>query len=150
MSTMSIQKIEPIIKSIVKTMYKPTRLYDREDMIQAAYLEFLRVKNKYEDNHNTSEATFYRICIYRALLKFFRKYNKHYANQTVPEQKYSEKEQPWEFYKETNELDEQIFNMILQGYTKKSISKKLGVTRYKITKTWERMSNEAEKAINNE
>lgn len=147
MSKMSHQTIDEIIHRVAKQLYKPTRLFDLEDLVQEGYLVYCKTKDEWRPDGGATPEGFLRLCVYRGVIKFLKKQRRYYRNEILDEEYYNSIDALWELHPDFDELDVKILEMKVDGYTYKEICEKLGISEYKTIKSWKKIINATKKSF---
>lgn len=109
--------------------FRPNKLTNFDDYMQAGYIGLLRAIRKYDPTRNTKFSTFSVICIRRQILKEYSKL-RMYPSAFEDKQDENIKEPFWEVQPDyLTDIEKDVLGLRLQGYTYEQIGSKMDFTK---------------------
>jgi RNA polymerase sigma factor (sigma-70 family) len=127
-----------LVVEIANKLYKPTRLYDFEDLLQIGLQSAIRVE-KYFDPEKGKKSTFLTLCIRRDMIKFIRRHNLMFSEQRGPTQSVSDDGQLWQVLPDLNAEDKEMIDMLMSGHSKTAIARRLRINKKEVQARLERI-----------
>ena len=127
-----------LVVEIANKLYKPTRLYDFEDLLQIGLQSAIRVE-KYFDPEKCKKSTFLTLCIRRDMIKFIRRHNLMFSEQRGPTQSVSDDGQLWQVLPDLNAEDKEMIDMLMSGHSKTAIARRLRINKKEVQARLERI-----------
>lgn len=109
--------------------FRPNKLTNFDDYMQAGYIGLLRAIRKFDPSRNTKFSTFSMICIRRQILK---EYNKLRLQPSSFEDQADDniRDPFWEVEPDyLNDIEKKILSLRLKGYTYEQMGERLGFTK---------------------
>jgi RNA polymerase sigma factor (sigma-70 family) len=120
-----------LVVEIANRLYKPTRLYDFEDLLQIGLQSALRLEKSF-DPEKSKKSTFLTFCIRRDMIKFIQKHNLLFSEQQGPTQSVSDDGQLWQVLPDLNAENKEMVNMLTAGHSKTAIAKRLRLSKKEV------------------
>ena len=120
-----------LVVEIANKLYKPTRLYDFEDLLQIGLQSAFRLE-QYFDASKSKKSTFLTFCIRRDMIKFIQKHNLLFSEQQGPTQSVSDDGQLWQALPDLCPEDKEMVDMLMSGYSKTAIAKRLRLSKKEV------------------
>jgi RNA polymerase sigma factor (sigma-70 family) len=120
-----------LVVEIANKLYKPTRLYDFEDLLQIGLQSATRLEKSFNPDIS-KKSTFLTFCIRRDMIKFIRKHNLLFSEQQGPPQSVSDDGQLWQALPDLCPEDKEMVDMLMSGHSKTAIAKRLRLSKKEV------------------
>tara|TARA_R100000008_G_C3554731_1_gene152533 strand:- start:283 stop:759 length:477 start_codon:yes stop_codon:yes gene_type:complete len=123
-----VKEYSPLVVSQA-LKFRPNKLTNFDDYMQAGYIGLLRAIRKYDPGRNTKFSTFSVICIRRQIMKEYSKL-RMYPSAFEDKEDENVKEPFWEIQPDyLTATEKEVLGLRLQGYTYEQIGSKMDFTK---------------------
>jgi RNA polymerase sigma factor (sigma-70 family) len=120
-----------LVVEIASKLYKPTRLYDLEDLIQIGLQSAVRLE-KYFDPKKSKKSTFLAFCIRRDMIKFISKHKNLFAEYQTSAKATYDCSSLWQSLPDLCPEDQEMVDMLMSGHSKTEIAKRLRISKKEV------------------
>lgn len=117
-----------LVAKIAHDLYKPTRLYDFEDLLQIGLQSAIRLERHFNPAL-AKKSTFLTICIRRDILKFIKRHTRLFSSEGAPPQVVKSHSPLWASLPKLDPVEAAMVEMLEQGRSKREIAKRFHLTK---------------------
>lgn len=117
-----------LIAKIAKSLYKETRLYSYEDLLQIGLQSAVRLEQHF-DAGKSCKSTFLTICVRRDIIRFIKKHTRLFGSSHAPIKTVTDDVPLWASLPRLDPEETVMVEMLEQGFSKREICRRFHLTK---------------------